>query len=100
MIDVQAYVKRQIAVFQANELREKLREDRERRPGRGQEGGLFYGPYLLISREKGAGASTVARLAGQRLGWQVFDSEIITLMPGKDGRLEVKAASGAKRGAR
>ena len=77
MIDVQAYVKRQIAVFQANELREKLREDRERRPGRGQEGGLFYGPYLLISREKGAGASTVARLAGQRLGWQVFDSEIV-----------------------
>ena len=77
MIDVQAYVKRQIAVFQANELREKFREDRERRPGRGQEGNLFYGPYLLISREKGAGASTVARLAGQRLGWQVFDSEIV-----------------------
>ena len=77
MMNIEDYVKRQVTVFQANERREKLQGDRERRPGRGQEGSLFYGPYLLISREKGAGASTVARLLGPRLGWQVFDSEIV-----------------------
>jgi len=59
MIDVEDYVKKQIAVFQAN----KLQENREQRLGRGKEGNLFYGPYLLISREKGAGGNTVARLS-------------------------------------
>jgi cytidylate kinase len=73
MIDVEDYIKKQIAVFQANE---RL-EDRERRPGRGKESCLFYGPYLLISREKGAGGNTVAQLVGSRLGWQVFDHEIV-----------------------
>jgi len=32
---------------------------------------------LLISREKGAGGNTVARLVGKRLGWQVFDNEMV-----------------------
>ena len=73
MIDVEDYVKKQIAVFQAN----KLQENREQRLGRGKEGNLFYGPYLLISREKGAGGNTVARLVGKRLGWQVFNNEIV-----------------------
>jgi cytidylate kinase len=73
MINVEDYVKKQIAVFQAN----KLLENREQRPGRGKEGNLFYGPYLLISREKGAGGNTVARLVGKRLGWQVFNNEIV-----------------------
>jgi cytidylate kinase len=77
MIDVEEYVKRQIAVFQANELLENRLEYRERRPGRGKEGDLFYGPYLIISREKGAGGNTVARLVGRRLGWQVFNNEIV-----------------------
>ena len=73
MIDVEQYVKKQIAVFQANKLLEK----RERRPGRGKECNLSYGPYLLISRERGAGGNTVAQLVGRRLGWQVFDGEIV-----------------------
>jgi cytidylate kinase len=73
MIDVEEYVKRQIAVFKANELLEK----RERRPGRGKECNLSYGPYLLISRERGAGGNTVAQLIGRRLGWQVFGGEIV-----------------------
>jgi cytidylate kinase len=76
MINVEDYIKKQIAVYQANELQEKRLENRERRPGRGKEGDLFYGPYLLISREKGAGGSTVAQLVGKRLGWQVFNKEI------------------------
>ena len=73
MIDIEDYIKKQIAVFQANELLEK----REQRPGRGKEGNLSYGPYLLISREKGAGGNTIAQLVGKRLGWQVFDDEIV-----------------------
>jgi cytidylate kinase len=77
MINVEDFVKRQIAVFQENELLEKRLENRERRPGRGKEGDLFYGPYLLISREKGAGGNAVAQLVGRRLGWQVFDNEIV-----------------------
>ena len=77
MIDVEDYIKKQIAVFQANELLEKRLENRERRPGRGKEGNLSYGPYLLISREKGAGGNAVAQLVGRRLGWQVFDNEIV-----------------------
>ncbi len=73
MIDVEDYIKKQIAAFQANELMNK----REHRPGRGEEGGLSYGPYLLISREKGAGGNTIAQLVGKRLGWQVFDDKIV-----------------------
>jgi cytidylate kinase len=77
MIDVEDYVKKQIAAFQANELEEKRRENPEQRPGRGTEGNLSYGPYLLISREKGAGGNAVAQLVGRRSGWQVFDDKIV-----------------------
>jgi len=77
MIDVEAYLKKQIAVYLANEALEKRLENRERRPGRGKEGALLYGPYLIISREKGAGGNAIARLVGERLGWQVFNNEIV-----------------------
>lgn len=73
MIDIQDVVRKQIALYRADEIR----SDRMRRSGRGKEGKLSYGPYLLISREKGAGGSAVAQLAGKRLGWQVFDKEIV-----------------------
>ena len=46
-------------------------------PGRYVEGGVGYGPCLLISRECGSGGSDIARLAGERLGWQVYDREIV-----------------------
>jgi hypothetical protein len=73
MIDVEDCIKKQIAAFQANELLEK----REHRPGRGEEGNLSYGPYALISREKGAGGNSIAQLVGKQLGWQVFDDRIV-----------------------
>jgi cytidylate kinase len=73
MINIEDYIKKQIALFQANE---RLK-DRERRPGRGKVGNLSYGPYLLISREKGAGGNAVGRLVVKKLGWQVFDNEIV-----------------------
>ena len=73
MIDIEDVVRKQIALYRAYDLR----ADRERRAGRGKEGKLSYGPYLLISREKGAGGNAVAQLAGKRFGWQVFDKEIV-----------------------
>jgi cytidylate kinase len=77
MIDIEDYIKKQIAAFQANELLEKRSDNREQRPGRGKEGNLSFGPYLLISREKGAGGNSIAQLVGRRLGWQVFDDKIV-----------------------
>jgi cytidylate kinase len=73
MIDIEDVVRKQIALYRAYDIR----TEREQRSGRGKEGRLSYGPYLLISREKGAGGSAVAQLAGKRLGWQVFDKELV-----------------------
>jgi hypothetical protein len=73
MIDISDVVRKQIALYRAYDIR----ADREQRSGRGKEGNLAYGPYLLISREKGAGGSAVGQLAGRRLGWQVFNNEIV-----------------------
>lgn len=73
MIDMEDLVRKQIALYRAWDIRAVS----EPRPGRGKEGKLTYGPYLLISREKGAGGSAVARLAGKRLAWQVFDGELV-----------------------
>jgi cytidylate kinase len=66
-------VRKRLALYRADEIRAA----RQHRPGRGKEGKLTYGPYLLISREKGAGGSAVGQRAGKRLGWQVFDNEIV-----------------------
>jgi cytidylate kinase len=71
MIDVEDFVRKQIALYRAYDIRATARQ------GRGKEGRLAYGPYLLISREKGAGGSAVGQLAGKRLGWQVFNNELI-----------------------
>jgi len=73
MIDISDVVRKQIALYRAYDIR----ADREQRSGRGKEGKLAYGPYLLISREKGAGGSAVGQLAGKRLAWQVFNNEIV-----------------------
>lgn len=56
---------------------EKRRKKQQERPGRGKLGRLYFGPYLLISRDKGAGGREVAKLIGERLGWQVFDRQIV-----------------------
>jgi hypothetical protein len=73
MIDIEDVMRKRLALYRAYDIR----ADRQRRPGRGKEGKLSFGPYLLISREKGAGGSAVGQLAGKRLGWQVFDNEIV-----------------------
>lgn len=70
---VEKLIERQIRFW---ELRHQQGREGER-PGRGKLGGLLFGPYLLISREKGAGGRTAAALAAKRLNWQVFDREIV-----------------------
>lgn len=55
----------------------KQRVEGMMRPGRYVESGVGYGPCLLVSREYGSGGGQVGRLAAERLGWQVFDREIL-----------------------
>ncbi len=38
---------------------------------------------LCISREAGAGAGAIGRLVGSRLGWQVFDHELVESIAGR-----------------
>jgi hypothetical protein len=52
-------------------------EDTTEKPGRYIEGGVAYGPCLHISRECGSGGLYVARMASERLGWQMYDREIV-----------------------
>ena len=46
-------------------------------PKRPRKEGCEYGPCLLVSNETGSEGSQVARLAGARLGWPVFDRELV-----------------------
>ncbi|MCX7010337.1 MAG: cytidylate kinase-like family protein [Kiritimatiellaeota bacterium] len=71
MMDVEKLIRTQVALWGAQEQQEKHQQ------GRGKVGGISYGPYVLISREKGAGGHTVAELVGKKLGWQVYDREIV-----------------------
>jgi cytidylate kinase len=73
MISIEELIARQIALYEAHQRLEK----EEQRPGRGKMDKVSYGPYLLLSREKGAGGCTVANLVGKCLGWRVFDREIV-----------------------
>ena len=66
-------MRKRLALYRADEIRAA----RQHRPGRGKDGKLTFGPYLLFSREKGAGGSAVALLAGKRLRWQVFDDQLV-----------------------
>lgn len=66
-------VERQLGLW---ELKRRL-EDIGKRPGRCMEGHVAYGPCLLVSRERGSGGGRVARLVAERLGWHVFDREIV-----------------------
>jgi cytidylate kinase len=47
------------------------------RPGVLIQDGVAYGPCLLVSREAASGGSLIARQVGARLGWDVYDGEIV-----------------------
>src|SRR3974377_840151 len=73
MLDIEDLIKKQIRLFRPYDIR----EENPQRAGRGKKGKLSFGPYLLISREKGAGGSAVGQVAGKRVGWQVFDKDLV-----------------------
>lgn len=73
MAGVSRLVETQVAMWKIK----SLLEDVNQRPGRRLIHNVAYGPCLLISRERGSGGSQIARLAGERLGWHVFDREIV-----------------------
>ncbi|MGC9944617.1 MAG: cytidylate kinase-like family protein [Verrucomicrobiota bacterium] len=74
MITTLKLVERQIAMAEIRHRCEAI----SAQPGRYvTEDGIGFGPYLLVSRECGAGGSLLAQMAGDRLGWNVFDSKIV-----------------------
>jgi cytidylate kinase len=74
MIATSKLVERQIAMA---EIRRRL-ETTAFQPGRYvTKEGIAFGPYLLISRECGAGGGLLAQMAGAQLGWNVFDARIV-----------------------
>jgi cytidylate kinase len=52
------------------------RGDEERAP-REVSGAVARFQNICISREAGAGAGTIARMVGKRLGWKVYDDELV-----------------------
>lgn len=70
MSSVEQLIQRQIAFFEARRRREK--EDSSSNSARSH-----FGPYVLISRENGAGGSLLAKLLGEKLGWQVYNRDLV-----------------------
>lgn len=73
MSSLEPLVGRQTALC---ELRRRI-EAKLRAPPEAENKREGYGPCLLISRECGAGGGLLADMVGRRLGWQVFDREIV-----------------------
>jgi len=71
--NVQKLVSKQVTLWDLKRQSDQAR----RRNGRGEVGRLAFGPYLLISREKGSGGLKVAEIVGSHLGWPVFDRQIV-----------------------
>lgn len=72
-MDLSKLIEKQIAMWG---IRDRLANALEP-PRRCVEGGVAYGPCLLVSRECGSGGTLIARRAGERLGWNVYDGEIV-----------------------
>lgn len=73
MMGVLKLIEKQVALW---EFKQRM-EDVSRRPGRCLVQTVAYGPCLLVSRERGSGGDQLAHLIGERMGWQVFDREVV-----------------------
>lgn len=71
MTHIEQLVARQLEYWELRGRRE--REDRLRNGA----GPPPNGPSLLVSREQDSGGTRLARLVGERLGWHVYDREIV-----------------------
>lgn len=58
------------------ELKRRL-EAQGNRPKPPRVDGVDYGPCLLLSREHGSDGDSIAQLIGQRLGWPVYNRELV-----------------------
>jgi hypothetical protein len=59
-----------------SELKKRLEQEGQRQAPVHVEG-VAYGPCLLVSLQWGSGGQQLAQLVGHRLGWWVFDREIV-----------------------
>ncbi len=76
-------VERQMAMFGAQQ-----RAERSATPAAPQAApGLVPAPYVTISRQYGADGSAIAREVATRLGWTLYDKELIEAI-GKDAHLQ------------
>lgn len=74
MSHIEQLIGRQIELC---EIRRRL-QDEHRRPAEGLAAeDTRVGPCILISREHGSDGTRLARAVGERLGWRVFDREIV-----------------------
>lgn len=73
MREVTKLIAKQVALW---ESRQRL-ATADQRPGRKQVGEIYYGPYLLISRQRGSDGDKIAQAAGGRLGWPVLDRQMV-----------------------
>jgi cytidylate kinase len=73
MVNIARLVGRQIEI---GEMRRRLASQDAGPPGMQRMAG-DNGPCLLLSRECGSGGTSLARLIGDRLNWQVYDREIV-----------------------
>ena len=70
---IAAFAERQMRTW--GQLQETAaRAANRQEPGRSTAQGVCY---VAISREAGAGGATVARLVGERLGWEVYDTNLL-----------------------
>jgi hypothetical protein len=74
MVNTLKQIERQIAM---SGIRDRL-DATVPQPGRYvTRDGISFGPCLLVSRECASGGSRLAQLAGEQLGWNVFDAKIV-----------------------
>lgn len=73
MTGVLKLIDKQVALWEFKQRREEA----SRRPGRCLVHEVAYGPCLLVSRERGSGGDRLAHQVGERLGWHVYDREIV-----------------------
>jgi cytidylate kinase len=74
MNHILSLIENQIAMANFRDRTEKIAPQPGRYVG---EDGVAFGPCLLISRECGSGSAALAQMAGERLGWNVFDAKIV-----------------------
>jgi cytidylate kinase len=78
-IGIPHLVERQIRFWEAEQRAIQVQKE-QKEPGAQK---ALPGPYLTISRDFGTGGISVAEKVAERLGWTVYDREIVEYMAGE-----------------